>query len=80
MDKLSVSEKTAENMYNLLRIGKMGKHSFIDNFVNLAKREDNIGAFYLTWLLARSNNKYIKKLDRMHQYYLLFWLNSQNYQ
>ena len=62
MDKLSVSEKTAENMYNLLRIGKMGKHSFIDNFVNLAKREDNIGAFYLTWLLARSNNKYIKKL------------------
>ena len=62
MDKLSVSEKTAENMYNLLRIGKMGKHSFIDNFVNLAKREDNIGAFYLTWLLARSNNKYIKHL------------------
>ena len=62
MDKLSVSEKTAENMYNLLRMGKMGKHSFIDNFVNLAKREDNIGAFYLTWLLARSNNKYIKKL------------------
>ena len=62
MDKLSVSEKTAENMYNLLRIGKMGKHSFIDNFVNLAKREDNIGAFYLTWLLARSNNKYIKKI------------------
>ena len=62
MDQFSVSEKTAENMYNLLRIGKMGKHSFIDNFVNLAKREDNIGAFYLTWLLARSNNKYIKKL------------------
>ena len=62
MDKLSVSEKTAENMYNLLRMGKMGKHSFIDNFVNLAKREDNIGAFYLTWLLARSNNRYIKKL------------------
>ena len=62
MDKLSVSEKTAENMYNLFRIVKMGKHSFIDNFVNLAKREDNIGAFYLTWLLARSNNKYIKKL------------------
>ena len=62
MDKLSVSEKTAENMYNLLRMGKMGKRSFIDNFVNLAKREDNIGAFYLTWLLARSNNKYIKTL------------------
>ena len=59
MDKLSVSETTAENIYNLLRTGKMGKHSFIDNFVNLARRKDNIGAFYLTWLLARSNNKYI---------------------
>ena len=62
MDLLSVSEKTAENIYNLLRSGRMRKHSFIENFVNLAHREDNIGAFYLTWLLARSNNKYIKKL------------------
>ena len=62
MDLLSVSEKTAENIYNLLRSGRMRKNSFIENFVNLARREDNIGAFYLTWLLARSNNKYIKKL------------------
>ena len=62
MDLLSVSEKTAENIYNLLRSGRMRKHSFIENFVNLAHREDNIGAFYLVWLLARSNNKYIKKL------------------
>ena len=50
MDQFSVSEKTAENMYNLLRTGKMGKHSFIDNFVNLAKREDNTGAFYLFFI------------------------------
>ena len=62
MDKLSVSEKTAENIYNLLRTGKMGKHSFIDNFVNLAKRNDNIGAFYLIFLLAQSESKYIKTL------------------
>ena len=62
MDLLSVSEKTAENIYNLLRSGRMRKHSFIENFVNLARREDNIGAVYFVWLLARSNNKYIKKL------------------
>ena len=62
MDKLSVSEKTAENIYNLLRTGKMGKHSFIDNFVNLAKRKDNTGAFYLIFLLGKSESKYIKNL------------------
>ena len=59
MDLLSVSEKTAENIYNLLRSGRMRKHSFIENFVNLAYREDKNGVYYLTWLLARSNNKYI---------------------
>ena len=62
MDLLSVSEKTAENIYNLLRSGRMRKHSFIENFINLAHREDKNGVYYLTWLLARSNNKYIKKL------------------
>ena len=62
MDLLSVSEKTAENIYNLLRSGRMRKHSFIENFVNLAHREDKNGVYYLTWLLARSNNKYIEKL------------------
>jgi len=62
MDKLSVSEITAENIYNLLRHGRMGKHSFTQNFVNLALREDKNGVYYLTWLLARSNNKYIEKL------------------
>ena len=62
MDLLSVSEKTAENIYNLLRSGRMRKHSFIENFVNLAHREDKNGVYYLTWLLARSNNKYIEDL------------------
>ena len=62
MDLLSVSEKTAENIYNLLRSGRMRKHSFIENFVNLAYREDKNGVYYLTWLLARSNNKYIEDL------------------
>ena len=62
MDLLSVSEKTAENIYNLLRSGRMRKHSFIENFVNLAHREDKDGVYYLTWLLSRSNNKYIEKL------------------
>ena len=62
MDQFSVSEKTAESIYNLLRNGKMGQKSFIHNFVNLAKRNDNIGAFYLTFLLAQSESKYIKTL------------------
>ena len=62
MDLLSVSEKTAENIYNLLRSGKMRKHSFIENFVNLAHREDKDGVYYLVFLLSRSNNKYIEKL------------------
>ena len=62
MDLLSVSEKTAENIYNLLRSGRMRKHSFIENFVNLAHREDKDGVYYLTFLLSRSNNKYIEKL------------------
>ena len=62
MDLLSVSEKTTENIYNLLRSGRMRKHSFIENFVNLAHREDKNGVYYLTWLLSRSNNKYIEKL------------------
>ena len=62
MDLLSVSEKTAENIYNLLRSGRMRKHSFIENFVNLAHREDKNGVYYLTLLLSRSNNKYIEKL------------------
>ena len=62
MDQLSESEITAENIYNLLRNNRMGKHSFSQNYVNLAHREDKSGVYYLTWLLARSNNKYIEEL------------------
>jgi len=62
MDQLSESEITAEKIYNLLRSNKMGKHSFAQNYVNLAHREDKNGVYYLTWLLARSNNKYIEEL------------------
>ena len=59
---LSRSEIIAENMYNLLRNGRMGRKTFIHNFKNLARREDNIGAFYLTWLLARSDDTYVLEL------------------
>ena len=61
-DQLSVSELMAERLYNLLREGKMGKHTFIQNFVNLSKRDDDLGSFYLTFLLARSSNNYIHRL------------------
>ena len=62
IDQLSISEIMAERVYDLLREGRMGRHTFIHNFKCLAKRKDNIGVYYLTWLLARSNNKYINKL------------------
>ena len=57
MPELSVSEVTAERVYDLFRTGRMGKHTLIHNFRCLAKRKDNMGAYYLTWLLARSNDK-----------------------
>ena len=62
LSELSKSEIIAESIYNLLRSGRMGRKAFIHNFKNLAKREDNIGAFYLAWLLAKSNDKYVLKL------------------
>ena len=62
IDQLSISEIMAERVYDLLREGRMGRHTFIHNFKCLAKRKDNIGVYYLTWLLARSNNKYIHRL------------------
>ena len=62
LSELSKSEIIAESIYNLLRSGRMGRKTFIHNFKNLAKKEDNIGAFYLTWLLAKSNDKYVLKL------------------
>ena len=62
MSSLSISEIIAERIYNLLRSGRMGRKAFIHNFKNLAKREDNTGAFYLTFLLAKSNDKYVLKL------------------
>ena len=63
MDQFTASEKTAESIYNLFRSGRMRKHSFIQNLVNLARRkDDNIGAFYLMFLLSRTKNKYIEDL------------------
>ena len=62
MVELSTTEKTAENIYNLFRGGSMGEISFIQNYFNLAYREDTTGIMYLTWLLSKSKKSYIKKL------------------
>ena len=63
MVDLNMSELMAERLYNLLREGKMGKVSFIQNFVSLSRREDKLGIMYLTWLLSRNKkNKYINLL------------------
>ena len=62
MVELTMTELMAEKLYNLFRDGKMGEISFIQNYVNLAYREDTTGIMYLTWLLSKSKKRYIKKL------------------
>ena len=64
MVQLTTTELMAEKLYNLFREGKMGEISFIQNYINLAYREDITGIMYLTWLLSKSKKRYIKKLLR----------------
>ena len=61
---LSQQELVAERMYELFRIGKMGRKKFIYNFRNLAKEKDNISMYYLYWLLLQNHddNGYIISL------------------
>ena len=42
----------------------MGEISFIQNYINLAYREDISGVMYLTWLLSKSKKRYVKRLLR----------------
>ena len=62
MVELTMTELMAEKLYNLFRLGKMGEISFIQNYINLAYRDDTTGVMYLTWLLSKSKKRYIKKL------------------
>ena len=62
MVELTMTELMAEKLYNLFRDGKMGEISFIQNYVNLAYRDDTTGIMYLTWLLSKSKKRYIKRL------------------
>ena len=64
MVQLTTTELIAEKLYNLFREGKMGEISFIQNYINLAYRNDTTGIMYLTWLLSKSKKRYIKKLLR----------------
>ena len=59
MVDLTMTELMAERLYNLFREGKMGKTSFIQNFVSLSRREDTLGVMYLTWLLSRNKKNLI---------------------
>ena len=60
--QLSVSEVMAERIYELFRTKKMGEISFIQNYINLAYREDISGVMYLTFLLSKSKKKICKKI------------------
>ena len=64
MVQLTTTELMAEKLYNLFREGKMGEISFIQNYINLAYRDDISGIMYLTWLLSKSKKRYVKKLLR----------------
>ena len=64
MVELTMTELMAEKLYNLFRLGRMGEISFIQNYINLAYRDDTTGIMYLTWLLSKSKKRYIKKLLR----------------
>ena len=64
MVELTMTELMAERLYNLFRESKMGEISFIQNYINLAYRDDTTGIMYLTWLLSKSKKRYIKKLLR----------------
>ena len=64
MVELTMTELMAEKLYNLFREGKMGEISFIQNYINLAYREDITGIMYLTWLLSKSKKRYVKRLLR----------------
>ena len=62
MVELTMTELMTEKLYNLFRLGKMGEISFIQNYINLAYRDDTTGIMYLTWLLSKSKKRYVKKL------------------
>ena len=64
MVELTMTELIAEKLYNLFRDGKMGEISFIQNYINLAYRDDTTGIMYLTWLLSKSKKRYVKRLLR----------------
>ena len=64
MVQLTMTEVMAEKIYNLFRDGKMGEISFIQNYINLAYREDISGVMYLTFLLSKSKKRYVKRLLR----------------
>ena len=64
MVQLTTTELIAEKLYNLFREGKMGEISFIQNYINLAYREDITGIMYLTFLLSKSKKRYVKRLLR----------------
>ena len=64
MVELTITEVMAEKIYNLFRDGKMGEISFIQNYINLAYREDISGVMYLTFLLSKSKKRYVKRLLR----------------
>ena len=64
MVELTMTEVMAEKIYELFRTKKMGEISFIQNYINLAYREDIAGIMYLTFLLSKSKKRYVKRLLR----------------
>ena len=59
---LSQGEKEAERIYELYRKGRMGERSLYVNFWAL-KRQSEIGALYLVWLLKRAGGQEYEVCD-----------------
>jgi hypothetical protein len=53
LEFISPGEREAERIYELLREGRMGRHTFIFNVRSL-ELHSPIGGIYLRWLLLRS--------------------------
>ena len=62
---LSTSEQLAERSFVIFEAGRMGATSLYQHFECLLQRPDNIGAYYLVWLLLREPHANFELLKTM---------------
>ena len=72
--QLSIGENLAERAYALFQQGRMTPKALIHNWHCLNQRPDNIGAYYLIFLLLRSEDCAVLEqiLPKLEDHGLLF--------